>query len=129
VTTPSNDEGFEEFLAQMEHLQNQLADAEAEVSASAVEGSAGGGKVRIRASGEFEFESVDIDPSVLDPANADLVEDLVLAAIRDAANKLGVARKAALDDVMRDALGGLMGGQSPLGGLPHGAPENNDLTN
>jgi DNA-binding YbaB/EbfC family protein len=113
--TPPGDGDLGDFLAQMEQLQHQLVDAEAEAEASTVEGTSGGGAVRVRASGEFQFDAVVIDPSVLDADNAELVEDLVLAAIRDAANKLNAARKAALDDLMRGALGGLLGGALPIG--------------
>lgn len=118
MTTPEDEGGLGDFLAQMEQLQHQLAEAEAQTAASAVEGTSGGGAVRIAARGEFEFVSVSIDPTVLDPDNAELVEDLVLAAVRDAATKLATARKATLDGVVRGALGGLFGDDEPAGELP-----------
>ncbi len=81
--------GVGDLLAQMQELQQRLADAEAVAGAGGVEGTSGGGAVRIRASGDFSFTSVEIDPAVVDPGDVQLLEDLVLAAIRDAYGKAG----------------------------------------
>ncbi len=102
------DGGLGELLAQMQSLQHHLAEAEASASAREVEGSAGGGAVRVRAAGEISFTSVSIDPSVVDPADVALLEDLVLAAVRDAAAKLLEQRRAAMGAAVNEALGDLL---------------------
>lgn len=101
--------GFEELLAQMGMLQQHLSDAEATVGHEVVEGSAGGGAVVVRASGELSFDAVRIDPAVLDEGDVSVLEDLVLAAVRDAAAKLQAVRREAMGAAVSGALGGLFG--------------------
>jgi len=95
------------LLAQMQQLQASVARAEAEASARHVVGTAAGGAVSVRASGELSFDSVEIDPSVVDPSDVALLEDLVLAAVRDAAAKLTAMRREAMGGAVQSALEGL----------------------
>ncbi|HEX9546352.1 MAG TPA: YbaB/EbfC family nucleoid-associated protein [Acidimicrobiales bacterium] len=96
------------LLAQMQQMQQQLMDAQQEAALRVVEGSAGGSAVKVRVTGGLEFEDVTIDPSVVDPDDVEMLQDLILAAIRDAVTRI--------NDLNRDALGGLgLGGD--LGGL------------
>ena len=68
-------------------MQQQFADAQERLAETVVEGSAGGGLVRVEITGDFTFQSVSISPEVIDPDDASMLEDLVLAALRDAASK------------------------------------------
>jgi DNA-binding protein YbaB len=63
----------------------------------------------------MEFRSVRIDPSVLDPDEAEMLEDLVLAAVRDAVEKANDLTSEAIGGITGD-LGGLLGGSG--GGFP-----------
>ena len=99
-----------DLLSQVQQMQQQMMDAQQAAAAEVLEGSAGGGMVRVRVSGGFDFRDVLIDPSVVDPGDVDMLQDLVLAAIRD-----GVARANELNQQALGGLGGLLGG---LGGLP-----------
>ena len=87
------------LLAQMQQMQQQLMDAQQQAAERVVEGSAGGGAVKVKVTGGFEFEDVTIDPSVVDPDDIDMLQDLILAAIRDAVSRI--------NDLNREALGGL----------------------
>lgn len=98
---------FSQLLASAQQMQQQLLDAQAKAAEQVVEGQAGGGVVRIRVTGGFDFQQVTIDPSVVDPADVDMLQDLVLAAMRDALAKI--------NDLNQEAMGGLAGGA--LGGL------------
>lgn len=100
---------FDDLLAQMGMLQQHLSAAEQSVDAVVVEGSAGGGAVVIRASGELSFDAVVIDPAVLETGDVSVLEDLVLAAVRDAAAKLRAVRQEAMGAAVSGALGGLFG--------------------
>ena len=106
--------GFDELLAQMGMLQRNLSAAEERIGHEAVEGSAGGGAVVVRASGELSFDSVRIDPAVLDAGDVTVLEDLVLAAVRDAAAKLTGLRREAMGAAVSGALGGLFGNLGEL---------------
>ena len=86
--------GMMDGLAQMQAIQSEV-----------FEGSAGGGLVRIRANGRMDIESVTIRPDALEDSDADLVADLVLAALRDLTAKIAAAQAAAMGP-----LGGLLGG-------------------
>jgi DNA-binding YbaB/EbfC family protein len=98
-----------ELLAQMQQLQETVAQAEAAAGSQTVEGTAAGGAVRVQVSGDFSFDAVRIDPAVVDPTDVSLLEDLVLAAIRDAVTRLTEVRRAAMGDVVGSALAGLFG--------------------
>ncbi|HVF32430.1 MAG TPA: YbaB/EbfC family nucleoid-associated protein, partial [Acidimicrobiales bacterium] len=79
---------FSQLLAQAQSMQQQLLDAQQKAAEQVVEGQAGGGVVRIQVTGGFDFQQVTIDPSVVDPADVEMLQDLVLAAMRDALGKI-----------------------------------------
>lgn len=103
----SDDDGIDmsALFAQAQTMQQQLLDARNAVVDEVVEGQAGGGAVKVRVTGGFEFQEVIIDPSAVDPADVEMLQDLVLAAIRDAVVKAGELNAEALGD-----LGGAFGG-------------------
>ena len=99
-----------DLLSQMQEMQQQLMSAHQAAASEVVEGSAGGGLVRVRVTGGFDFREVVIDPSVVDPSDVEMLQDLVLAAVREAVAKVNELNQQALG-----GLGGLLGG---LGELP-----------
>ncbi len=108
------------LLAQAQQMQQQLLAAQAEAANSVVEGSAGGGAVVVSVTGGLDFRSVRIDPSVIDPDDPSLLEDLVLAALHDAVSKVNEAQQASMGGF---DLGGLFGGpemEETMGGLGGG---------
>ena len=68
-------------------MQEDMQKAQAELATSAVEGTSGGGAVRIICTGAQEFTSVKIKPEAVDPGDVETLEDLILAAIKDATQK------------------------------------------
>jgi DNA-binding YbaB/EbfC family protein len=98
------------MLAGMARIQQELESAQANASAAEAIGTSGGGSVTIRASGEFSFDSVEIDPSLVGSADVTILEDLVLAAIRNTVDQLFEHRKSAMGNLMSGALGSLLGG-------------------
>jgi DNA-binding YbaB/EbfC family protein len=81
-----SDEGFDigGLLRQAQELQAQMAAVEEAAGATVVEGTAGGGVVRVCMTAAGEFQSVTIAPEVVDPGDVEMLQDLVLAALRDA---------------------------------------------
>ncbi len=99
------------LIGQLGEVQHNLAEAQRAAASEVVEGSAGGGTVKVTLTGAFEFESVTIDSSVVDPQDVEMLEDLVLAAIRDGIEK---AAQLASDAIGAAGMGSLPG----LGGMP-----------
>ena len=71
----------QEMQAKMAELQDKLAGAE-------MTGAAGGGMVQVTMNGKGELRAVKIDPSLLTPADAEVLEDLIVAAANDAKAKV-----------------------------------------
>lgn len=78
---------------------------QAELEALRIEGTSGGGLVRIEMTGAKEILSVRIDPSAVDPAEVEMLQDLVLAALRDASRQV--------DDAVQKKTSALLGGMLP----------------
>jgi DNA-binding YbaB/EbfC family protein len=75
------------MMKQAQAMQAKLADAQEELSRLEVEGQSGGGMVKITLSGKGEMKAVHLDPSLLTPADKEMVEDLIVAAYADAKAK------------------------------------------
>lgn len=82
-----------------QNIQNQMADAQASLDKIEVEGAAGGGLVKIRATAKGRILGVEIDESLLQPSEKQMLEDLVAAAINDARAKADTAGNAEMAKV------------------------------
>jgi DNA-binding YbaB/EbfC family protein len=85
-------------------MQQQMLRVQEELAEARVDGSAGGGVVSAVVTGKQELVSVTIDPSAVDPADVEMLQDLIVAAINDAlraARELSEARMAAVTGGMR----------------------------
>ena len=78
---------FDEIMKMAQNAQTELLKAQEGLERIEVEGMSGGGLVRIRATAKGRIISVDIDESLLQPTEKQMVEDLVAAAINDARAK------------------------------------------
>jgi len=67
-----------------QQMQQEMLRIQTELEATTVDGSAGGGVVAATVTGKQELVSVTIDPSVVDPDDVDMLQDLVIAAVNDA---------------------------------------------
>jgi len=92
------------LLKQAQEMQRNLDRARAELKELVVEGTGGGGVVRVEVNGEGEVRSVHIDDSVATSGDRAMLEDLVLAALRD-----GISRASAL---RQEKLGAVTGGMN-----------------
>jgi nucleoid-associated protein EbfC len=71
----------------LQKMQQDMAQMQAELAATSISGSAGGGVVTVTCNGNAEFTAVKIKPEAVDPQDVETLEDLVLAAIKDATTK------------------------------------------
>jgi nucleoid-associated protein EbfC len=79
--------GFGNIMKEAQRLQEQLAAMQEEVAKKKVEATAGGGMVTVEANGKQELLSIKIDREVITPDDAQMLEDLVLAACNEALRK------------------------------------------
>jgi DNA-binding YbaB/EbfC family protein len=86
----------QEFQGKMQEMQDQLAELE-------VSGSSGGGMCQVTLNGKGEARKVRIDPKLVNPEDAEVLEDLIVAAINDAKEKAD----ARMREEMQKITGGL----------------------
>ena len=98
---------FSSILKQAQKMQKEMAQLQDELKKRVVEASAGGGMVTAYVNGGKELVKVEIDPEVVDPDDVDMLEDLVVAAVKSATEKAD----AMSQEEMKKVTGG-------LGGLP-----------
>ena len=101
-----------QMMKQVQQMQAEMVKAQQELENEVVEASAGGGMVTVKITGGLELREIKIDPEAIDPDDADMLQDMVLAAVNEAlrsAQELAASRLGA-------ATGGL-GGPGGLGGL------------
>jgi hypothetical protein len=79
--------GFGNIMREAQKLQAQMEQIQAEVAQKKVEATAGGGMVTVEANGKQEIVSIRIDREAINPDDAQMLEDLVLAACNEALRK------------------------------------------
>jgi DNA-binding YbaB/EbfC family protein len=95
--------------------------AQAQAAQEVVEGSVGGGVVRVEMTGAGEVRAVMLAPEVVDPDEIELLQDLIVAALHDAAAKVTALQREALGAFADLDLGGLGGSSGPESGGPGAA--------
>jgi nucleoid-associated protein EbfC len=104
---PGGQPNLQQLMKQAQKMQQQMAEAQAELAEAELTGTAGGGLVTVTVSGGGEVKAVKIDPKAVDPDDVETLEDLVLAALHNAAEE---ARQ-----LTERKLGPLAGGMGGLG--------------
>jgi DNA-binding YbaB/EbfC family protein len=90
------------IMKEAQRLQQQMMEMQEQVAQKKVEATAGGGMVTVEANGKQELVSIKIDPEVISKDDAQMLEDLVLAACNEALRKSR--------ELMQQELGKLTGG-------------------
>ncbi len=103
---PSN---MQSMLKQAQKMQEDMAEKQAELEALEYDVAAGGGVVTVKINGKKEILSVKIDPEVIDPDDAETLEDLIVAAVNEAIKKV--------ETVYNDEMQKITGGMSLPGGM------------
>ncbi len=78
---------FNKILEQAQQMQGRLEKIQDELQAMTVTANAGGGMVTVEADGKGQINRVRIDPSIVNATDVEMLEDLVLVAVRDAQQK------------------------------------------
>jgi len=93
---------MQKMLQQAQQMQAGMARVQAELAEMTVEGTAGGGAVTVVVSGHGEIKSVTISKDVVDPADIEMLQDLVTAAVNDGLNRV--------KEVTQEKMGAVTGG-------------------
>lgn len=81
------------ILQQAQVMQKQLEDANKQLNAMEFEGIASNGLVKVVVNGEFKVVSVDIDPSILNAEDKEMIQDLIMIATNEATDKVDKSKK------------------------------------
>jgi nucleoid-associated protein EbfC len=92
-----------QMMKQAQEIQAKMQQMQTELDALEIEGQAAAGAVIVRMSGKGDLRALKIDPAFLKPEEADILEDLVIAAHKDARAKAD----AAMQERMKQVTGGL----------------------
>ena len=92
------------LMAQAQEMQGKFQSIQAEIQNQSVTASAGGGMVTVEANGQGTIRSVKIDKSLVNTADVEMLEDLVLVAIAEAQKKA--------QEIQQREMGKLTGGMS-----------------
>lgn len=98
-----------QMMKKVQKLQADMAKMQEELKQRTLEVTVGGGAVKVTVSGEKLVQSIKIDPAAVDPADVEMLEDLVVAAVNEAMKKV--------DDMMSQEMGKLTGGLNLPPGL------------
>ena len=99
---------MQQMLKQVQKMQQDMEAAQEQLKHEEVEASAGGGMVTVKVSGDLVIKAITIAPEAIDPDDAELLQDMVLAATNEALR--------AAQELQQSRLGGLTGGMD-LGSL------------
>ena len=94
---------FAGMMKQAQAMQQRMAEAQAELEALEVSGESGGGAVKLSLTAKGDLKSLSIDPSLLKPEDAEMLEDLIVSAHAQARSKAD----AAMAEKMKSVTGGL----------------------
>jgi DNA-binding YbaB/EbfC family protein len=95
---------FMKILSQAQEMQKNFQKIQDELQQKVVTGSAGGGMVSVEVSGTGQMKKIKLEPSVVNPADIEMLEDLIVVAIADA--------QAKAQTMAQEEMGKLTGGMN-----------------
>jgi len=97
-------------MKQAQQMQQQMLEAQESLKDEVVEASAGGGMVKVKMGGDLTLREIAIDPEAIDPEEAELLADMVQAAVNEGLR--------AAQELQNSKMGGIAGGMGGMPGLP-----------
>jgi DNA-binding YbaB/EbfC family protein len=94
---------FLKIFQQVQQMQGRLQQLQEELQRVAVTGASGGGMISVEADGKGQIRRISIDPAAVDPADVEMLETLILAAVTEAQKRAAEAAQVE----MRKLTGGL----------------------
>jgi DNA-binding YbaB/EbfC family protein len=91
--------GLGDMMKQVQKMQAKMAEMQEALENMEVEASAGGGMVKVTCNGKHEILSVTIDPEVIDPDDVEMLQDLIMAAVNQAREKVQEAQQEQMSSI------------------------------
>jgi DNA-binding YbaB/EbfC family protein len=91
------------LMKQAQQMQSKMAEMQGKMELMEVSGASGGGMVQVLVNGKGEMRKLKIDPSLVDPNDIEVLEDLIVAAFNDAKGKV----EATMAEEMQKLTGGM----------------------
>jgi nucleoid-associated protein EbfC len=92
-----------QMMKQAQDMQSKMTEMQDKLSEMEVTGSSGGGMIEVTLTGKSDVRKVNIDPSLIDPNDPEVLEDLIVAAFNDAKSKV----ESRVSDKMSELTGGM----------------------
>ncbi len=90
---------MKQLMKKAQKMQKDLLKAQEEMENKIFNASSGGGMVKIEMNGKYEVKSINIDPEVIDPDDVEMLEDLILAALKDGFEQVSKNNESSMSDV------------------------------
>ncbi len=87
------------MMGKMQEMQARVQEMQEEIQNATVQGSAGGGMVTLTLTGKGDLRDLKIDPSLLNPDEAEILEDLIVAAHADALEKVEITKSEKMQEL------------------------------
>lgn len=92
------------MLERLQQLQEQMAKAQEDLAAQTVSSESGGGMVKATVNGRLQVIRIEIEKEVIDPADAEMLEDLIVAAVNRAIERAKELADTTMSDAARSVL-------------------------
>jgi DNA-binding YbaB/EbfC family protein len=100
---------MKQMMAQAQRMQQEMLRMQEELAEARIEGSAAGGMVTAVVSGQGELVSITISPEAADPEDVEMLEDMILVAVREAVEKSRELSAEKMQDMgLPGGFGGMM---------------------
>ena len=87
---------MKDLMKQAQKMQAEMMKTQTELENQDFEASAGGGVVKVVLNGKYELKSLKIDPAAVDPDDVEMLEDMIVAAIKEAHEKAAAASEESM---------------------------------
>ncbi len=105
-----SDFNMADMFGKVQEMQSKMQEAQEKLKDIVVEAEAGGGMVKVKANGNKQIVSISMDEDVVDPADKEMLEDLIVAGVNKALEKA--------DEVSKEKMQDMYKGMIPGGGIP-----------
>ncbi|HKK25515.1 MAG TPA: YbaB/EbfC family nucleoid-associated protein [Gracilimonas sp.] len=105
-----NNFNMADMFGKIQEMQSKMQEAQEGLKEVIVEAEAGGGMVKVKANGNKQIVSIEMDDDVVDPADKEMLEDLIVAGVNKALEKAEEASKEKMQEMYKNMM--------PGGGIP-----------